>query len=1086
MEPHPKKDVVAEISVEFDIDELLTAREKLYERALKKAKAKQRTDDVTGPLDKEKNCKLTSPRISKYIEVPWKLIKRRITALAAIDVCEIYIYLIEEDGLFPSRILKRKPLTPNLTKAEIASKQMEIIVESDEDRGNVSRCASVTARPGEREDGQNRENNEKSMDASVVSLTTNGNQPQGAMVEMSRTTVATVSDNNISPHVSREDNPVVEPDNGGEPAEENDELNADDNIITSEVDKENGVLDEEKDENIVDDNIMNLMPASKNINRVIEGPDIADIAKVADNKVTAGAILNTDTNADSRGDKSNMSMSEKILNEVISKISQATKQTPMNNNNDIIRLNMSSPCSDIGNRSKQSRDTESSVLNRISNIPDRTTNDGTKIVDNKNDKMPEYNAGGDHLIQKNNSTSEAAVCNRYNMSRPQVVHKGATPIGNRSHEVHANEPRSRTNAAYVNEGHDKVTKPTNIPRSTAVVSNRPQPATDSANEFLDGTDISQASFLQEILEIHSRVTSSSPRKVECCCKQKKKSVNMATQTSVNIVDDVPVMKSEFECHTACFDRALTNHERRTRSIEIWQKTVEGQVARTDADSHNNHLLLQTAFEMVVEELRDTKEIVGKMVDQANDREDAFERMVQRDIEREEILAKLMESSCKCKSKEDPDPTRGRESKEKSSSYDSFMKAARKVVGPFQPNKPDTEGSRGQITRREPKGPAELEKPAEVRDEADCTERAVIPETPTMKAPAPAQQPCTTSTPLPARAADNISWADEVEEDSAVDDFFASVVISNGNPPTTNIPDVKAAEPDQPSSIHIPGLKPVPDLRRYQPTTVQEKAKVSATTTRQDNNQPDKPDNAAAATGGRSAAGVNTRQQPTRKIAGKPGTGPSQAASNRYGILRDELHPSEQNDNNNAPPTAPGNGARPKNTISGESMRFRDNVPKSAYNNKGRDNGKGAEAGRKSYAEVAGKYDWQTPMSNNKRKRINSSPKEFKPISGTTIIENKDIYVRGLATRNFSNSEELEDSVRYYCRERGVNIVFARVMTNNVNTNAVGCRICLREEDLDKVYEDGFWPAKVEIREWYNKPRERRPSKSFFNGGANFE
>ena len=1090
LEDEPKKDVVAEIASEFEIEELLNAREKLFERALKKAKAAQPPDEDIEQRNSKQGCKLTSPRTSKYIAIPWTLIKRRIVSLAAMDICEIYLYLIDPGADFPSRILKRKPLVPKLSKAEIAEKKMEIIPEGSESDGNVSKRDQHNRHDeldSDNEPSGNMDHARYEQDMPIVNAA--GKSPEiDEQIKDKRHKCEMQAENDMIPE--REQNENDEGDvidileRAGERNESITRESDQDAYIDGEIGKvpEDDVQIETKQHK----SEMNVENGENPVMNVENGKMIVDVPNEYDSVAT-------------------FSLSEKLDERFESITTKDDHIAPIIDDLDTIRALVSKHTTLVENNRKTANGQSNSDANSgTEHAHIGTTTVGgcarqsmhePKLVpivpsDDVACNGPTFRYANEqtnlNMTQQNSKTGSDPLntCELRTISKPTTK----SPKGNGQESTHANEPPRQS------------ALPTAAPKSSAATKGQTSQPIISANELLDGSDISQASFLREIFEIHSRVTASSPKKSLCCCRHRKQLVDMASQTSVNIVADKPVMKSEHDCSIARIDRALTDHERRTRSIEIWQNTVEGQVAKVDADAYNNNLILKTAFEMVIEELQSAKEIVGEMVDQANERDAIFEKMVERDREREMAFNKMMESGCKCKTRYDmnndtiqneqaknTDRGKQRDSKEKDSVIDSFMKAARKVVGPNPVNKRQNNQPKGQVKTTNTKVSTEAAGNDWKKGRGEQATAIDVPETPTTKITDP---PCESSTPMAASERKDISWADEVDEDTAVDDFIASVVINDTNLSINNTLCNQVAPINLPNTMGVPGLKPVPDLRKLNPQGKQGQQKM-ATEIR----------DAAKSTGN-----INTRDTQHRNTTNEKGA-VNPTPDTQHGLARNQQemnvrsngddvmrHPNVQqqgaaNDpqrNGNTKTNTNGIGARPKNTISGESMRFRDNVPKGAMA-MANDDTKGASTvntGKETYADMASKNRWNPPPS--KRKRTKSSPKAFKPISGATINENKDIYVRGLATKNFTNSEELEDSVRYYCRERGVNIVFARVMTNSVNTNAVGCRVCIREEDLDAVYEDGFWPNKVEVREWYQKPRDRRPSRNFNNASAAYE
>ena len=1044
LEDEPKKDVVTEIASEFVIEDLLNAREKLFERALRKVKAAQCLPADTNQHAVNQENKLALPQNSKYIAIPWKLIKRRIVSLAAMDICEIYLYLLVEGTEFPTRILKRKPMATNMSKDEIARMKMDVIHESTENSGDVSkRC----------------ENPRLDLLFEERDVT-----PEIAETNAYAKNDLEKEENNMNVHVQRES------------VEGSIAKNMSDVKCSEKTEEDGPIIDVfmPQGDEMSKENVTEEVFETKREN----GLDKGDGHYIDHPRQEHGNNNKEDVNVNKHANKNDLQMDPGRDDSIATNVMSVPTgpETTMLTADDLVAEERDNP-----KQKSDKRECEPPNVHEM-NTPAIYNKDScsgeTPINDHAND------------VEKQTKTQTDVT------KEPGLTIITKQGLNNLGAEV---SPRKDSRGdRYANEQPKYISVP--VPRSTSGSTRQSHPPNTSPNELLDDSDLSQASFLREILEIHSRVTSSSPKKVQCSYKPRKISVDMATQTSVNIVDDKPVMKSEFDCQTARIDRALTDHERRTRSIEIWQGTAESQVAKVDADAFNNNMLLKTAFEMMVDELKNTKEIVGEMIEQANEREAAFETMVQRDRERELVLDKMIARKCKCNPGDAAsndnttndqmdyvNKSKPREAKEKDSAIDSFMKAARKMIGP-NPRQTVVDGKETPLQSTPHASRADSEKGPGIGGNA----QEKTGHNPDIQNQRGKMTPCIDLISTEAGASKDVSWADEADEDTAVDDFIASVVINDTGHSQLETPLTNKKQSAAPNPMSIPGLKPVPDLRCLNPPPNQ--VQPAQKTDQRDNTR------VAKSTNNNTTGNEYPRRTPTPyalPTSDKPKAAedmnPPQSRNKSMGVKQGGAQndnrqqkgaPRDNNGFDNNGNKENGAGARPKTMISGESMMFRDSAPSGASGIENKTGTQHDNVGKQTYAEMASKNKWNPPPS--KRKRTKSSPKAFKPISGATINENKDVYVRGLATKNFSNSEELEDSVRYYCRERGVNIVFARVMTNNVNANAVGCRVCIREEDLNAIYEEGFWPNKVEVREWYQRPRERRPSKNFYNAGAAYE
>ena len=93
LEDDAKRNVIEELIFELDLDELLEARETIFEEV---------TTGTEGQDGAETSTSLSGhgmdtpfPRISRPISIPWKMIKRRVPSIAADDLCELYLYRLD-------------------------------------------------------------------------------------------------------------------------------------------------------------------------------------------------------------------------------------------------------------------------------------------------------------------------------------------------------------------------------------------------------------------------------------------------------------------------------------------------------------------------------------------------------------------------------------------------------------------------------------------------------------------------------------------------------------------------------------------------------------------------------------------------------------------------------------------------------------------------------------------------------------------------------------------------------------------------------------------------------------------------------
>ena len=107
LEDEPEKDVIAELVSDFDNEELLHVRAKLFT----KAKQKKQLDDQNGSGGPCQEGELFNQSAAR-VDNPWRLINRRVVSLIASDICYIYMYLAGHESEFPTKILRRRKLSP--------------------------------------------------------------------------------------------------------------------------------------------------------------------------------------------------------------------------------------------------------------------------------------------------------------------------------------------------------------------------------------------------------------------------------------------------------------------------------------------------------------------------------------------------------------------------------------------------------------------------------------------------------------------------------------------------------------------------------------------------------------------------------------------------------------------------------------------------------------------------------------------------------------------------------------------------------------------------------------------------------------
>ena len=139
--------------------------------------------------------------------------------------------------------------------------------------------------------------------------------------------------------------------------------------------------------------------------------------------------------------------------------------------------------------------------------------------------------------------------------------------------------------------------------------------------------------------------------------------------------------------------------------------------------------------------------------------------------------------------------------------------------------------------------------------------------------------------------------------------------------------------------------------------------------------------------------------------------------------------------------------------------------------------------RDSYADIVSKqHPWSDPKSAKKRKREVSGNKVYPQLKGALQGSHKEVYVRKLDYRLCQKFSDVEEMVKLYCRQNGVNVSYAKTIPYDPNDIEIGCKITVKEQDAPTVLSDEFWPAGIEARPWY--VRSRNNSRRDYQGDQN--
>ena len=89
------------------------------------------------------------------------------------------------------------------------------------------------------------------------------------------------------------------------------------------------------------------------------------------------------------------------------------------------------------------------------------------------------------------------------------------------------------------------------------------------------------------------------------------------------------------------------------------------------------------------------------------------------------------------------------------------------------------------------------------------------------------------------------------------------------------------------------------------------------------------------------------------------------------------------------------------------------------------------------------------------------------------MKNREMYVKGMSCADFRVYRDLEEAVKWYCKERNVVTIHQRVIMYNKENDSVGIKVIIREADVARFTSKDFWPEGIWIRDWSDeKPTGR--------------
>ena len=1114
----PKKDVVSELIDDFDLDELLVAREKLYEHA--KVRVEQMTHNGVGDVSRSSG---KSDSKTKMIANPWQLIKRRLPVLASGDVCDLYLYVMKMDDNFPTRILKRKAMTQSDDGIAQRLRFDLGVIHEDSERSLSNSAIDTTVGSGEIQGSEfiqygvegaplsQIEDPPSETPYPIVNMDANSPPPAAANYTLNidtslRNNDMTIETLNISVcisemNVSNEailnastglfeqiEGSNAEPHNGGHavvPA-------CIDNIMTNILESVVKSVEENSGEkalsNSFDTNECEEMNSASK-----EG----DCVYTSDNRLRN--IQDAQNTDDASCDKSAQAALDSIMRKCTSDNPAATdtpllqyvvtpskhqvRSAPMSTANQQPAgvmtpraVSIVKPETDTGLDVEPHRPEQMLLVeqrrpdNALTNvIPDGVVRNVSYVMFGEPDFIPEPPSGqpnnysdlveqksglAPHTVDAGFWSVDGVVGNDMSLSDPSSV------MSNRNAQMRG----VPSNCFNVRAHSESQCEAIITPIATSYFNlNLKAKATSDIDDSINKSTLSQESFMREIDEIHKRLTSSSPK----APTPKQSTTDMATQTDTSVAPDRPVRRTEYECQMDYIERAITDHERRTRSLEVSVEKNERKVDKADAEYYTQLKMVHNTQERIATEVVKVSDLMKVMIDN----QECMKRVpTLKDFahgghvycdNKEKDRGKWEQLLHGTRPVQEFGPTQVSCEKKTvqkgASTYDNFMRAAVKVL----PSSKQQKGT-SLFPFVTPQCSLPSKESTRVTTELPRSRAGGTPTT---------RDGCETprqvaSTPKAPNGGTNVSWA-EVEDfdDIVVDEFIASVVIDVD----------KNCERDR-AAVHggkqlrAPATQAGPKIMDGNGGT---KQSSSGAVPKVMNGGP-KPTHGGA----RSKQGYGGLQ-PTKTISSAPGvtaTRPSAVPSGPHPTK--EKLPADAAAANGVLLQIRGNHQQREQN---PGKMSNDNIDKASNDVTPRADPTPAESAGASYAKVVGKNGWSS-IPYGKRRRTRSSPRAIAPLRGAQVKQNRDVYVRGLERMHYKSSEEVEDAVFFYCRDRGVEVLYAKEIKNRFESHIACVKITVSESNMQIVLDEEFWPEDVEVRQWYQNNRSRRPSRAYPDEG----
>ena len=1122
LDGEPKKDVASELCTDFTFDELMEVRDTLFERAVYMAEERA-----------ELGTEGASQDVNAYdgIHSPWSMIKRRVISPVSLDVCDLYLYIVNEGHSFPTRILKRNVMKPKdgfninpICELSKISEGEENVSQGNGDQTNgMIEVAVEKEQADERyvnmdtniENAKERRANGATDEEKNPGCINSGNGAHGQDYrgnEIMTTTIDAAEMDGVKDAVDAELNGEEEKDGRGdiEYTKVSDTSTA---IPNNDGEREKCVPE------LPGPGDGNRFYYINEDNEVVEKEDGSDMIEIINEAVVENCNKVDMSNGDIMVSNYRVSESDDDPGKSDNTCVSGENYEGMEGDEyvgDNVRPVSMGMVDDVWEDEHYFSGPASEI--RYTMFAEPPSFDDTialvKILIEGENKEERVNQECDFITEvKSKGTNKTE-----NETTPQTSLAGKTSVRAR---VCESETPYVLEPLLTNSSSGKELQPACIPQSD-----------------LSECNLSQESFLKEIQEIHDKLTQqaadeksnrqsvqppqSTPKTTELP-ERKKTSVEMATQTTPNVIPDTPVTRAEYQGQMEYFENAIIDHERRMRVVELCRNKNERKVDRIDADSYNQNQHLLTANATLANEVDELKVKLERVMGTIGDIQELVsttndgDGTLVRERREEPNLEGNRRPEPRAQTPEPPRATRNgqqakRGGKQKASSaYESFMRAATKVVpnavnlvdsinlpetNNENPNEPqreeiqpapraindETPGPRRTMGSKAPRGVPELSEPNNIATpkaqripNADTARgrrvygrRGSVSDNRGMDLATVPRRNMTTSTPIPEARENNLSWADEDNDDSKViEQYLAGEKVNDTEQGATG--GFRANEGGKQKGGRTANAKKVNFVGGGANTRRNENIDTGHEVTSDDGDLPQLP-----------IKGGEIRFDGTKCI-GLPQGAREKRLPADVGENNNPIDLSEQGATGGVTKTQRGqvnqkaqgrksyNGARPK-----EPSNVR---PVNA--------GSGEREGRMqeapaTYAEMAARGKWSPPVGKNKKRKIEKrSPTALPPLQGANVRPQRDVFVRGLATTGYTSKKEMAEAIKYYCEERGVATIYARIMVNAQEPGVANVKITVHEEDIDTILDPSFWPEKTTVREWFQNDRERRGSGSVF-------